>query len=203
MKSLDEFGSPMSEINVTPFVDVIEPSIAVTKTVTPATVLPGILVQYSYAVSNTGSVPLADVWLTDDTCASPDYVSGDVDRDGLLDVGELWTYVCSAVVYTDTTNVAIAVGRATDESGDPYPGIDPVSDDDTKLVTGLSLYRRHGGTTSARRASLVKSQIRLVRRMGIHGYCLFVFQYMTDDIIKMLRDEINAQNAVPYFRSAQ
>ncbi len=73
-------------------------------------------------------------------------------------------------------------------------------DDDDGLVTGLSLYQRNGRKVSTRPVPLVREQIQLVRRMGIHGYCLFVNQYMSDDIIRMLRTEINREPAVPYFR---
>lgn len=39
-----------------------------------------------------------------------------------------------------------------------------------------------------------------MRGMGIHGYCLFVDGYLTDEIIRMLRAEINTDPAVPYHR---
>lgn len=73
-------------------------------------------------------------------------------------------------------------------------------DDDSKLVTGLSLYARGGKGVMSRRSELVKEQIQLVRSMGIHGYCLFVYQYLDDDLLKMLKTEVNAERAAPYFR---
>ncbi len=73
-------------------------------------------------------------------------------------------------------------------------------DNDAQLVTGLSLYMRSGAKTMNRPADLVKEQIRLVRGMGIHGYCLFVYGYLGDEIIKMLKADINQERAVPYFR---
>jgi len=73
-------------------------------------------------------------------------------------------------------------------------------DDDDRLVTGLSLYMRSGAKTMSRPPELVKEQIQFVRSMGIHGYCLFVFGSMSDEIMEMLKTEINSEPAVPYFR---
>lgn len=73
-------------------------------------------------------------------------------------------------------------------------------DDDTKLITGLSLYRRSGGSVRPRDADLVRRQIELVRGLGIHGYCLFCSRYLSDAHVSMLRRTLNAGEAVPYFR---
>ncbi len=73
-------------------------------------------------------------------------------------------------------------------------------DDDDKLVTGLSLYQRSGGDVSSRPPELVREQIELVRRMGIHGYCLFAFSHLSDPQLQMLREKVNKEPAVPYFR---
>ncbi len=72
--------------------------------------------------------------------------------------------------------------------------------DDDKLVTGLSLYVRHGKKVIPRSAELVKEQIHLVRSMGIHGYCLFAYTYLNDEILEMLKTEINNEPALLYFR---
>ena len=73
-------------------------------------------------------------------------------------------------------------------------------DDDGRLVTGLSLYRRVDGEPVARPAALVKQQIETVRDMGIHGYCLFEYRYLTDELTTVLRTAVNREEAVPYFR---
>ena len=73
-------------------------------------------------------------------------------------------------------------------------------DEDDKLVTGLSLYMRSGGDVSSRPPELVREQIELVRRLGIHGYCLFAFNHLSDEQFRILREEINTEPAVPYFR---
>jgi uncharacterized lipoprotein YddW (UPF0748 family) len=73
-------------------------------------------------------------------------------------------------------------------------------DDDGKLVTGLSLYQRGGDDVSSRPPELVREQLQLVRSLGIHGYCLFEFRYLSDEIIEMLKADINEEKAVAYFR---
>jgi len=72
--------------------------------------------------------------------------------------------------------------------------------DDDKLVTGLSLYRRSGAKVSSRPPELVLEQIELVRRLGIHGYCLFAYGHLSDEQLDMLRQKANPEPAVPYFR---
>ncbi|NOZ21484.1 MAG: family 10 glycosylhydrolase [Planctomycetes bacterium] len=76
-------------------------------------------------------------------------------------------------------------------------------DNDDQLVTGLSLYMRSGTAALNRAPSLVKQQIQVVRRLGIHGYCLFEYQYLGDETIKMMKTETNTERAVPYFRNTK
>ncbi len=72
--------------------------------------------------------------------------------------------------------------------------------DDTKLVTGLSLYMRSGDRALSRPPELVREQIELVRRMGIHGYCLFAFTHLSDEQLAILAQEVNTEPARPFFR---
>jgi uncharacterized lipoprotein YddW (UPF0748 family) len=72
-------------------------------------------------------------------------------------------------------------------------------DDDGKLVTGLSLYMRSGGQVMSRPPELVREQIGLVRQLGIHGYCLFAYSHLSDEQLEMLREEVNAEAARPFF----
>jgi uncharacterized repeat protein (TIGR01451 family) len=61
---------------------------------------------YEYTVTNGGTLPLANVTLSDDVCASPTFVSGDSDADTRLDVDEAWVYEC---VQTDRLTKADGV----------------------------------------------------------------------------------------------
>lgn len=72
--------------------------------------------------------------------------------------------------------------------------------DDDQLVTGLSLYMRASGEVRSRPPELVMQQIELIRRLGIRGYCLFAYSHLSEPQLQMLRDKINTEPAVPYFR---
>lgn len=74
-------------------------------------------------------------------------------------------------------------------------------DDDTKLVTGLSLYQRSGSVASPRPPDVVKEQVHLVRSLGIHGYCLFAYTHLSDAVLEALGTELNREEAIPYFRA--
>ncbi|MGH3370352.1 MAG: Calx-beta domain-containing protein, partial [Nocardioidaceae bacterium] len=85
----------------------------------------GTPVVWTYLVSNSGNVPLTGIVLVDDNGTPgdpsddffPDYIGGDANGDGLLDVDEVWLFtsagVRSYVVVAGTyTNRAVVTGRA-------------------------------------------------------------------------------------------
>jgi uncharacterized repeat protein (TIGR01451 family) len=99
----------------------LNPAIAVTKTASATDVRPGGRVAYTYNVTNTGTMPLADIRVTDDRCSDVSYVSGDDNGDGLLTNAvnegwpdETWVYTCSTTLRQNTTNTVTAVGSPWD-----------------------------------------------------------------------------------------
>ncbi len=113
-------------VRVQPF----NPAINVEKTAAPTRIVGSGPVTYTYRVTNTGDVPLANVssMITDDTCSPVRYVRGDVDEDGLLDTptsifedqaDETWIFQCRTTVDEDTTNVVVVSGTPTDSDGNP------------------------------------------------------------------------------------
>jgi uncharacterized repeat protein (TIGR01451 family) len=102
------------------------PAIHVVKSASVASLpFPGGPVTYSYAVTNTGNVPLSNVTLVDDKCATVAFLGGDTNADSKLDLTETWTYSCTMSISTTTTNIATATGHFGDET---------LTDTDTKTV---------------------------------------------------------------------
>jgi uncharacterized repeat protein (TIGR01451 family) len=91
----------------------VPPLIHVTKVPRPLT-LPagGGMVTYTKKVTNPGTVPLSNVRLTDDKCANVRYISGDTNRDSMLDPNETWIYDCQTRLTQTTTNTVMATGDA-------------------------------------------------------------------------------------------
>ena len=88
-------------------VTVIEPALTLTKTASPTVVTLGGTVTYTIVVENTGNDTFTSVAVSDDMCSplSTPIESGTVN--GILDVGETWTYTCStSPLNNDTTNIA-------------------------------------------------------------------------------------------------
>ncbi len=131
----DSLDNPVVDTD-TATVDAVGPSIEVTKTAVPTITLVGGLVEYGFEVANTGDTALVNISVADDHCVPVSYISGD-DGNGILDIGETWLYRCVTAVYTNTTNTVSVSGRPSDETGDPLPGIDPVTDSDTETVTAV------------------------------------------------------------------
>jgi hypothetical protein len=150
------------------FVRVVTPGIAVTKestrpvvlspdatpvsgpdtpTVRPAT--------FAYSVSNTGTAPLTQVTVSDDTCPNLTPIPegapnvGDTNGDGVLDVDEVWSYQCSTTLDgADLGQQSIVVTNTVTATGTPViPGTTttgpPVTDTATANTTvihpGLSV----------------------------------------------------------------
>lgn len=115
------------------FVQPFHPAIQVVKSADPKLLSGGGDVTYTYEVTNTGDVPLADVAerISDDTCSPVAYVSGDTDGDGLLDtqdsifedaLDETWLFTCTTTVDKTTTNTVVVTGTPTDGGGQPLCG---------------------------------------------------------------------------------
>ncbi len=125
----DSLGNPVSDQD-TEIVDVVAPAIDVVKVATPNVILSGDLVAFDFLVSNQGDVALSTITISDDKCApiTGPNPAGDVNGNGLLDVGETWAYACVTPVAVDTTNVVSVSGQPSDPAGTPFPGIGPVTD---------------------------------------------------------------------------
>ncbi|MBM4090494.1 MAG: hypothetical protein FJ276_13890 [Planctomycetes bacterium] len=102
---------------------------------------------FTYTVTNTGSVALAGVVLTDDNGTpgntgddfSPTFQSGDTNANGRLDTSETWTYTATRVVTAGQhTNIATVTGNPVDSNGGDIPTAADVSDTDPSNHFGFT-----------------------------------------------------------------
>lgn len=91
----------------------VPPLIDIVKVPSPLTLPSGPgSVTYTYTVSNTGTVAMSSIVVTDNKCTSVSLISGDSNSDSKLDVSENWTYQCIMTLSQTTTNTATASGQA-------------------------------------------------------------------------------------------
>ncbi len=100
-------------------VEVRKPGIKVVKTGSAKEVKPGTRVTYTYDVTNTGTLALAEVKqrISDDKCSPVKFVRGDGDGNGLLTndrtrefPNETWRFTCTTRIDRTTTNTVTVVG---------------------------------------------------------------------------------------------
>ena len=91
------------------------PGIDIDKSVECDVVCEGVIVVFTYTVTNTGECPLTDLVVLDDQIRIVDYVSGDTNQDGWLDIDETWIYTAELEMFESMTNIGNVT--AVDESG--------------------------------------------------------------------------------------
>jgi hypothetical protein len=108
-------GSPLSVTSDPVTVNVIDPEISITKSVSPSIgiIYAGDSVVYTYEVTNTGVGDLGNIVVTDDqNGVTPVYVSGD-DGDKILETGEKWMYTAQVQLSDTVTNTGSVKGIDT------------------------------------------------------------------------------------------
>ena len=89
------------------------PLINITKVPAPLALTSGSgLVTYTYEITNVGDQSMNNIRVTDDKIDVVNYVSGDINEDGYLQVSENWIYTSQAMLDETTTNTATARGDA-------------------------------------------------------------------------------------------
>ena len=114
---------------------VARPAISVDKSASAQMVHSGDRVTYTVVVSNTGSVPLAQVAVADDRCQPLTFLDGDTNGNLLLESGERWRYRCVGTLSANTTNTATASGQPAAGDGTPLTDLAPITGQDTATVT--------------------------------------------------------------------
>ena len=95
-------------------VTILTPNIHVVKTANPTSLVGAGSVDYTFAVTTTGNMPIDDVTPVDDQCSPLILQSGDTSADGLLDAGETWLYTCTATVTEPTVDTVTVTGQPVD-----------------------------------------------------------------------------------------
>lgn len=103
-------------------------AVEVTSTTTSITAA-GQAIPYVVKVSNTGNAPLHTITAANSACdTAPAYESGDTGADGVLGVGETWTYTCShAATQTEVDAGGALSTTATADSTETAPVTDVVA----------------------------------------------------------------------------
>ncbi len=89
----------------------------------------GDVVNYTIEVRNTGNTPLTGVKVSDELLDNEEFVSGDTNENGKLDVGEIWIYKGSYIVTEADVEEGSITNIATADSNETEPK------DDTVVVT--------------------------------------------------------------------
>ncbi len=99
--------------DIGPAAAVVPPLIDVVKTANPLSLPngPGPVV-YTYTLRNTGTVPVTDVTMVDDTCSPIVLASGDTNTNAKLETSETWVYRCTQTLSATHTNIVTATGWA-------------------------------------------------------------------------------------------
>ena len=72
-----------------------------------------------------------------------------------------------------------------------------------RIIPGLSLYQKDGGTTASRPRELVLSQVELCRSLGARGNLFFASNHLNEDLVAALSGGPYAEPAQPYTPEAK
>ncbi|NCT18678.1 MAG: T9SS type B sorting domain-containing protein, partial [Flavobacteriia bacterium] len=108
----------------------------------------GDMISYTFSVSNQGNVLLSNIALSDPLFESPnpivpiDYISGDTNNDGILDITEVWIYSAAYTITQEDIDAGEVVNQAfveaTDSDGIPVSDISGTAiDNDIPTIVDL------------------------------------------------------------------
>ena len=110
----------------------------------------GSTVTFTYVVTDTGNVPLANVVATDDKLGPITSFTGDSNGNGLLDTTETWTYTATAIaVAGQQINIGTVIANdANNPPGTTVTAVDPANYfGDTIPTADLQVTITNGATT--------------------------------------------------------
>ncbi|CAN5697113.1 hypothetical protein BH23PLA1_BH23PLA1_32940 [soil metagenome] len=108
--------NPSNHFGAAPGINIVKQTNGENADVGPGpTLLIGSMATFDYLVTNTGNVALANIIVTDDQGLTPVFVRGDINGNGLLDLGETWVYTATTLVTAGLyTNIGTAMGTSPD-----------------------------------------------------------------------------------------
>lgn len=102
----DDIGTPVIVPPVPPIIDVVKVPDPLALPDGPGEV------DYSYTLTNIGTVPVTDITMVGDSCEPITLTSGDLNSNSKLEVSETWIYNCSRTLTETHTNTVVATGWA-------------------------------------------------------------------------------------------
>ncbi|MDO8260678.1 MAG: ice-binding family protein [Candidatus Magasanikbacteria bacterium] len=102
----DDIGKPVIVAPVPPIINVVKVPNPLALPAGPG------LVNYTYTLTNIGTVPVTDITMVGDTCFYISLTSGDTNLNKKLEVNETWKYNCSTTLTETHTNTVVATGWA-------------------------------------------------------------------------------------------
>jgi uncharacterized repeat protein (TIGR01451 family) len=98
----------------------------------------GSQVTWTYVVTNPGNVALDNVQVADNQGVTVQFVGGDANANGRLDITETWTFQATGTaVAGQYANIATATGNPVEDDGSDIPELDDVSDTDPSHYFGV------------------------------------------------------------------
>lgn len=88
-----------------------------------------------YRVSNTSSVPITNVTLSDSACSTVSFIGGDTNNDEWLGAEEVWSFACTAPLATGSTREVSISG--VDADGDPQSVSTLIAGEPTRIFVPI------------------------------------------------------------------
>jgi hypothetical protein len=97
------------------------PSITISSGLDKTKVFNGDTITITFTISNTGTVPVSDVSVTDDKAGPAAYASGDKNSDSILDPDDTWIFKANYVIPASASGVLVTTATVSGKGPDKKP----------------------------------------------------------------------------------
>ena len=194
--SADQLPTP-AQTNTTVHTVTGNPVIAVVKTPDindapqPLTRAAGETVDFIYLVTNGGNVDLENVVLTDNLEGTPAFVGGDTGLDGILSVGETWTYGATHTVTQAEIDAGVIGTNVDGESGTAT--VTGVGVGTTGLVSATD----PGGVTLLQTPGIAVTKVADVTAFSAPGTATYTYTVNNTGNVTLTNIVVTDDNATP------